>query len=77
MANKLTTVVTVSDESGRFHTFGPDDELPAWARKAITNPKAFGEPAAEPQWNNGLSAPDRAERVENLSAKADAAKSTN
>lgn len=40
---KLTGYVYVSDDKGVRHHFGPDDTLPAWARKAITNPKAYGE----------------------------------
>jgi hypothetical protein len=42
VARKLVTIVHVTDDAGRVHAFGPEDTLPAWARKAITNPKAFG-----------------------------------
>lgn len=38
----LTRSVTViNPEDGQDYTFGPDDDLPAWAEKAITNPAAF------------------------------------
>jgi len=46
-ARKLTATVYVSDEKGHVHRFGPEDTLPAWARKAITNPKAFGQDPEE------------------------------
>jgi hypothetical protein len=47
MTRKLATHVHVNDEHGVSHVFGPDDELPAWAVEAITNPKAWAgdEPA--------------------------------
>lgn len=38
---KLTTYVHVADEHGAMHVFGPDDEVPAWAAKAITNPDVW------------------------------------
>ena len=46
-AKKLVTTVHVMDEDGLMHVFGPDDTIPAWARKAIVNPKAWGGEAAE------------------------------
>lgn len=46
----LARHVHVHDEDGVSHVFGPGDDLPGWARKAITNPKAWAsdEPAPEP-----------------------------
>lgn len=47
MARRLASYVNVTDpETGAAATFGPDDELPEWAEKVITNPKAWE--AAEP-----------------------------
>lgn len=57
---KLTAFVhvIVRDDDGnevQSGQFGPDDDLPSWAREAITNPDVWGEPevaavpvAAEP-----------------------------
>ncbi len=47
---KLATYVHVADKSGKMHVFGPDDEVPDWAVRKITNPRAWegGEaPVAE------------------------------
>lgn len=41
MQRRLRTHVTVHDSNFASHTFGPDDEVPRWARKKITNPKAW------------------------------------
>lgn len=38
---KLRTHVHVKDDKGLTHVFGPADELPEWAQRAITNPKAW------------------------------------
>lgn len=38
---KLAYHVPVEDEHGEIHIFGPDDALPAWAAKKITNPSAW------------------------------------
>lgn len=43
MAKRLTSHVHVADEDGNTHVFGPDDKLPAWASKAITNKAAYEE----------------------------------
>lgn len=42
MKIRLSSFVHVTDELGRSHAFGPEDEVPAWARERITNPKAWG-----------------------------------
>jgi hypothetical protein len=45
---KLKVLVTVHDEQGVAHLFGPNDTLPGWARKKITNPNVWdGDDAAE------------------------------
>jgi hypothetical protein len=45
---KLNTFVHVHDEDGVSHAFGPDDTLPEWAEKLITNPGVWAEkPEAE------------------------------
>jgi hypothetical protein len=36
--SKLNTYVHVHDKDGISHAFGPDDTVPEWAEKAITNP---------------------------------------
>lgn len=41
MGKKLTKYVSLTDEDGTVHTFGPDDELPDWAEARITNPGAY------------------------------------
>jgi hypothetical protein len=38
---KLTTFVHVTDDKGVSRAFGPDDDVPAWAQRKITNPKAW------------------------------------
>lgn len=48
MAGKLTGYFGVRDRLGNVCSFGPDDDVPAWAAKQITNPSA---------WEGG-SAPD-------------------
>ncbi|GGX26976.1 hypothetical protein GCM10010353_47750 [Streptomyces chryseus] len=40
---KLATVVHVTDDKGTNHVFSPADEVPAWAARRITNPKAWAE----------------------------------
>lgn len=38
---KLSTFVHVTDGDGQSHQFGPDDTVPGWAAKRITNPLAW------------------------------------
>lgn len=42
MKLRLTASVWVQDDAGQRHLFGPDDEVPAWARAKISNPAAWG-----------------------------------
>jgi hypothetical protein len=35
--------VSLFDESGTVHSFGPGDSVPEWARKRITNPQVWDE----------------------------------
>lgn len=45
---KLKALVTVHDEQGVAHLFGPNDTLPGWAREKITNPNVWeGDDVAE------------------------------
>lgn len=44
---KLNTYVHVHDKDGISHAFGPDDTVPEWAAKAITNPDVWAEAPAE------------------------------
>lgn len=48
MMAKLAAYVSVHDLEHGTVTFGPEDEVPAWAVDLITNPKAWEESAAEP-----------------------------
>ena len=41
MGRRLAGFVHVTAPDGGAAVFGPDDELPAWASKAITNEKAW------------------------------------
>jgi len=49
MARQLASYVHVLGEDGAYHVFGPDDDVPAWAVKAMgdhvwANSGADGEP---------------------------------
>ncbi|MGW7248823.1 hypothetical protein [Streptomyces decoyicus] len=44
-SKQLTATVHVRDLQGRTVAFGPGDDVPAWAAKQITNPKAWGDGA--------------------------------
>ena len=52
MARKLNTNVhaVTTDKDGNLlsQVFGPDDEVPGWARKAITNPDVWDGEDDEP-----------------------------
>lgn len=53
MSRRLAFHVHVADEHGEIHEFGPDDQVPAWAQKAISNPSAWAEePDTEPAPGN-------------------------
>ncbi len=47
--SKLNATTIVRDRSGRAHVLGPNDEVPEWAEKAITNPDLWDEPPATPE----------------------------
>jgi hypothetical protein len=52
--SKLNTFVTVHSVDGEPFTFGPSDELPTWAEKAISNPNVWAEaPEAEAETPEG------------------------
>lgn len=38
---RLAACVHVYDDEGVAHVFGPGDDVPDWAAKAITNPDAW------------------------------------
>jgi hypothetical protein len=52
MSRRLNATVTVHDDKGNPHAFGPADTVPAWARKLITNPDVWvdsdSDDAADP-----------------------------
>jgi hypothetical protein len=50
---RLASYVHVQDDQGANHVFGPDDEVPGWAEKAITNPKAWADAPAGPAMGDG------------------------
>lgn len=41
MAKQLAYHVHVLDDEGNPHVYGPDDTVPGWAAKKITNPSAW------------------------------------
>jgi hypothetical protein len=43
--SKLQYHVHVEDEHGEVHVFGPEDDVPGWARKKITNRSAWADTA--------------------------------
>ena len=48
MSGWLATFVHVVDDEGETHILGPEDDVPGWAAKRITNPKAWaGSPSLE------------------------------
>lgn len=47
-ARKLARYVTVRDDNGEPKAFGPDDTVPAWAAKQITNPAAWADSDGDP-----------------------------
>ncbi|MFI6465672.1 hypothetical protein [Streptomyces sp. NPDC050538] len=52
---QLVAFVHVRDVGGRTVAYGPGEDVPAWARKQITNPKAWG--ALEPADHSQVEAP--------------------
>lgn len=58
-APKLASYVHVQDADGKMQVFGPDDRVPDWAARKITNPRA---------WEGGKApvAEDPAAKVERL-----------
>ncbi|MFJ9468332.1 hypothetical protein [Streptomyces caniferus] len=44
-SKQLVAAVHVRDLQGRTVVFGPGGDVPAWAAKQITNPKAWGDAA--------------------------------
>lgn len=41
MAGGLVTHVSLRDDVGNVVSFGPGDDVPAWAKKRITNPRVW------------------------------------
>jgi hypothetical protein len=50
--SKLNTYVHVHDKDGISHAFGPDDTVPEWAEKAITNESVWAEAPVKEQSEN-------------------------
>ena len=48
MSRRLSTFVHVHHEDGSSHVFGPDDDVPAWAAKAITNDSVWEQDEDKP-----------------------------
>ena len=55
---KLNTYVHVHDKDGVSHAFGPDDTVPAWAEKAITNPDVWAEKPESDEGGDGDGFPE-------------------
>ena len=53
VAKKLRTYVHLQDSNGDKIVFGPDDKVPAWAAKQITNPKCWADNPVESDLDNG------------------------
>lgn len=47
--SKLNTYVHVHDKDGISHAFGPDDTVPEWAEKSITNESVWAVAPAKEQ----------------------------
>lgn len=43
MGRRLAGFVHLADENGVLCSFGPDDDVPAWAAEQITNPSAWAD----------------------------------
>jgi hypothetical protein len=50
---KLNTYVHVHDKDGISHAFGPDDTVPEWAEKAITNPDVWADKPESDEGGDG------------------------
>jgi len=46
--SSLVIHVSLFDETGNLHSFGPSDSVPDWARKRITNPSVWDGGHADP-----------------------------
>lgn len=68
MSRRLSTFVTVHDESGQAHTFGPGQDLPGWASKAITNPNVWEGASTEAAGSDGPVRPPESGKGSSLDA---------
>jgi hypothetical protein len=75
MSKKLAGFVAVHDDDGKAHLFGPDDNVPAWAVKKITNPNAWeaGETPASEETPQTKSAPKASAKEKPAKGKGKAA----
>ena len=62
MTRRLARHVHVRNESGVFHVFGPDDDVPSWAEDKISNPAAWADGASLPSAPSAPARPDPAPR---------------
>ena len=60
MTRRLARHVHVRNESGVFHVFGPDDDVPSWAVDKISNPAAWADGAPLPSAPSAPARPDPA-----------------
>lgn len=70
--SKLKTYVHVHDADGVSHAFGPDDTVPGWAEKAITNPDVWADAPASESEDAPEGDPDDSWTLKELKAYADA-----
>ena len=58
--SELIATVHLADENGYPCTFGPGDEVPAWAEKLITNPKVWSAPVVPAKVDSYIDGMERA-----------------
>lgn len=64
MSKQLATYVHVFDENHETHVFGPGDKVPGWAKKQITNPKAWAAAESDDDLDEDLESDDETEELE-------------
>lgn len=66
---RLAGFVHVRDADGAPHVFGPNDDVPDWARVKIRNPRAWVD-GADPEPRPQAPAPDRTVRTDQQATQA-------
>jgi hypothetical protein len=60
----LVTYVSLFDEKGNLHSFGPGDSVPSWARTKITNPDVWDAPVDAAEDGDHAQAPEASPAAE-------------